>query len=130
MLGIDDCAVDVGEDLKDRADADVVSVAGNAEADLAGALEVFLEGLDADQFTDLGVAKDSHGSPVSLDDRSEAQQSRKAMNWQANPAPPVPLEGHPSLRFLRVVILTTGAFSSFRQPSAIAPPLSATHSSL
>ena len=48
------------EDLEDRADADVIAVARDAIAHLAGALDVFFERLDADQFADLRVTKNAH----------------------------------------------------------------------
>ena len=57
---IDNLGVHVREDLEDRAYAQVVAVAGNAKADLAGAFRVVLERLDADELTDLSVAEDSH----------------------------------------------------------------------
>src|SRR5206468_3632037 len=59
-LGVDDRAVDVGEDLEDGADSDVVPVAGDAEAHAAWPFGVLLERLDADQLADLGVTEDSH----------------------------------------------------------------------
>jgi choline dehydrogenase-like flavoprotein len=53
LLGVDDLAVDVREDLEDRADSQVVSVAAHAEADAAGALAVLFKRLDADELADL-----------------------------------------------------------------------------
>ena len=57
-LWIDNFRIDVGENLKNAADANVVSIARDAEADLARSLDVLLERFDADQFTDFNVTED------------------------------------------------------------------------
>ena len=73
-LGVDHRAIDVGEDLEDRADADVVAVGTDAVGDGAGAFDVFFERLDADELADLRVAKDAHDvlTPRTWGDRRPA----------------------------------------------------------
>jgi hypothetical protein len=63
VFGINDGRVDVGEDLEDRAHADVIAVAGNTITDLTGPLEAVLKGFDANQLANLGVTQNGHGRP-------------------------------------------------------------------
>src|SRR5690606_35232443 len=62
-LGIDDFGIDVGEDLEDGADAEVVAVAADAVGDLPLALHIVFKRFDADKFTDLRIAEDTHLTP-------------------------------------------------------------------
>src|SRR5207248_2375996 len=58
--------VDVGEYLEDAADAQVIAIAGDAIADLARPLGVFLEGFNPDEFTDLRITKHAHTAPAQV----------------------------------------------------------------
>ena len=66
LLGIDDrltpIARHIGEDFEEGSHPHVVAVAGDAEADMAGSLDVVLEGFDPHAFTDLGITQDGHAT--------------------------------------------------------------------
>ena len=53
----------VGEDLEPSADPHVIAVARDAVRDTAWSVLTILEGLNADEFADLGVAKNWHDGP-------------------------------------------------------------------
>ena len=62
LLGIDDRAVDVGEDLETAADAHVVAVARDAVGDHAGPVRFLGKRLDFDFFLDLPIREQAHGA--------------------------------------------------------------------
>src|SRR5690606_34196855 len=62
--GLTAVAAHVGEDFEQRSHADVVAVAGDPVADLAGAFDVLLERLNADEFSNLRVTEHRHGVPL------------------------------------------------------------------
>ncbi len=70
VLGIDDGAVDVGEDLEFVGDAQVVAVGREPEGDDAFADLLLREGIDhivlGGHFADPAVTLDGHGSPWRL----------------------------------------------------------------